>query len=671
MDQNEVNNSINSDLIRGHIDTIILKALQAGDRYGYDIIKEIEHKSDGQYVIKQPTLYSCLKRLEVQGFVKSYWGSKSIGGRKKYFTLTDMGKELFLKNKNDWDYSRDVINKLISDDDYSVNEQNEDGESESGEIIDNVQEMIDSPAGNSALNFVSKSDSIESEEESELDDIDNEDESEEESELDDIDDEEENEDEVDELPSEDEAESITSDNYVQSNNESIVESSDEVESETVEVFDDEQHAEYSAAPSANCADALDSEIINADNFVASTTTERISNEIDESNSELLQQDEFDSVDSLPLSVAEQNHNLDNSNLLEEENSELINQVYDEQTQESYINSVENTEYVPTQDDLIDVNDYFEDIEESYDDEDEVAAAVDVEPQKDVLNEESSPSIQKIYPSRKIIRDVPEKQETVFYSYKQPVKDIDEGSAIIDKEYRGVISKLISDNIVVSAPPIQNNDYSTRNYYSSEPKPTAEVNTTELRTEEPEQVAAFQREEDNVIETESGDTLSVRSHSNVAIRVYNNKHYYYANQLRLLQSGILFAIMLIEIVCCFYFIEVVHNELNVSNFTLALYILAVAVAAAFPIVSFFMASADYYKRKRINYSGKSNALFSIAATILLVLIIFFINVYGGILIGDINNYLSSLIMPMVLCTNVIVNNIIFHILYKSGKYNIEK
>ncbi|MCL2256370.1 MAG: PadR family transcriptional regulator, partial [Firmicutes bacterium] len=69
-------NTINSDLIRGNINTIILKALFEGDRYGYDIIKEIEQKSSGQYKLKQPTLYSCLKRLEVQGFVRSYWGAK-------------------------------------------------------------------------------------------------------------------------------------------------------------------------------------------------------------------------------------------------------------------------------------------------------------------------------------------------------------------------------------------------------------------------------------------------------------------------------------------------------------------------------------------------------------------------------------------------------------------
>lgn len=112
--------TIQSDLIRGHINTIILKALFEGDRYGYDIVKEIEQKSGGQYKLKQPTLYSCLKRLEVQGFIRSYWGAKSNGGRRKYFTLTDMGKELFLKNQSEWEYSRTVIDKLISDKEYDL-----------------------------------------------------------------------------------------------------------------------------------------------------------------------------------------------------------------------------------------------------------------------------------------------------------------------------------------------------------------------------------------------------------------------------------------------------------------------------------------------------------------------------------------------------------------------
>ena len=80
---------ISADLIRGHINTIILRCLYEGDKYGYDIIYEIERKSGGLYSLKQPTLYSALKRLESLNYVTSYYGDFSNGGRRKYFSLTD------------------------------------------------------------------------------------------------------------------------------------------------------------------------------------------------------------------------------------------------------------------------------------------------------------------------------------------------------------------------------------------------------------------------------------------------------------------------------------------------------------------------------------------------------------------------------------------------------
>ncbi len=111
-------NSISSDLIRGHINTIILRTLYEGDRYGYDIISEIEKKSHGQYTLKQPTLYSALKRLESQGYVKSYWGGVSNGGRRRYFSLTESGRAIAEQNQAEWEYSRTIIDSLISENDF-------------------------------------------------------------------------------------------------------------------------------------------------------------------------------------------------------------------------------------------------------------------------------------------------------------------------------------------------------------------------------------------------------------------------------------------------------------------------------------------------------------------------------------------------------------------------
>ncbi|HEY8443458.1 MAG TPA: PadR family transcriptional regulator [Clostridia bacterium] len=109
-----MDNYINSDLIRGNIDTIILRSLSEGDKYGYEILKEIESKTQGEYILKQPTLYSCLKRLEQQGYITSFWGQITLGGRRKYYRLTPAGKEYFEKVQADWEYSRALIDKLIA-----------------------------------------------------------------------------------------------------------------------------------------------------------------------------------------------------------------------------------------------------------------------------------------------------------------------------------------------------------------------------------------------------------------------------------------------------------------------------------------------------------------------------------------------------------------------------
>lgn len=113
----ENKSAISADLIRGHINTIILRTLYDRDKYGYEIIDEIEKKSHGQYSLKQPTLYSALKRLETQGYINAYWKTDevSLGGRRKYYTLTDSGREITEKNQAEWEYSRTVIDNLISD----------------------------------------------------------------------------------------------------------------------------------------------------------------------------------------------------------------------------------------------------------------------------------------------------------------------------------------------------------------------------------------------------------------------------------------------------------------------------------------------------------------------------------------------------------------------------
>jgi len=108
-----VDNKISADLLRGHTDTIILKLLISGDKYGYEISKLIFINSNSKYELKEATMYSSLKRLENEGCITSYWGDETQGGRRKYYKITEKGKELYSENKNNWDYAKSILDILL------------------------------------------------------------------------------------------------------------------------------------------------------------------------------------------------------------------------------------------------------------------------------------------------------------------------------------------------------------------------------------------------------------------------------------------------------------------------------------------------------------------------------------------------------------------------------
>jgi len=108
-----VDKKLSSDLLRGHTDTIILRFLMDGDKYGYEITKLTYEQSDHSYELKEATMYSSFKRLEHDGHITSYWGDETQGGRRKYYRVTASGRELYRINKHNWDDAKDILGKLI------------------------------------------------------------------------------------------------------------------------------------------------------------------------------------------------------------------------------------------------------------------------------------------------------------------------------------------------------------------------------------------------------------------------------------------------------------------------------------------------------------------------------------------------------------------------------
>jgi len=104
---------LRSDLIRGHLDSIILRLIFEQDRYGYEISKEISLRTDNRFQIKEATLYAVFQRLEKKELIESYMGSVSQGGKRKYYRITTLGKAYLKEMVKEWKETKEVIDLFM------------------------------------------------------------------------------------------------------------------------------------------------------------------------------------------------------------------------------------------------------------------------------------------------------------------------------------------------------------------------------------------------------------------------------------------------------------------------------------------------------------------------------------------------------------------------------
>lgn len=108
---------IDKELLKGHIDTLILALLVDKDRYGYEIAKEVREKSADAFELKEGTLYLSLKRLEKKTAVISYWSDEAGGGaRRKYYHLTDEGQALLRTKRQEWQVVKRLMDQFLGGD---------------------------------------------------------------------------------------------------------------------------------------------------------------------------------------------------------------------------------------------------------------------------------------------------------------------------------------------------------------------------------------------------------------------------------------------------------------------------------------------------------------------------------------------------------------------------
>ena len=91
-----------SDLLRGTLDLLILKALSAGELHGLGVSRRIEQITHGTFVVQPGSLFPALHRLEEAGWLTATWETSENNRRAKYYALTKSGRKQLGEEAAQW-----------------------------------------------------------------------------------------------------------------------------------------------------------------------------------------------------------------------------------------------------------------------------------------------------------------------------------------------------------------------------------------------------------------------------------------------------------------------------------------------------------------------------------------------------------------------------------------
>lgn len=110
----------NREWLRTGSEFMLLALLSEQDMYGYEIIKQLEEKSDHTFEMKEGTLYPILHRLEASGFLKSYTKKGETGKERKYYKITTSGRKQLIEEKAVWDQFSSSVQRVVQSAQFSV-----------------------------------------------------------------------------------------------------------------------------------------------------------------------------------------------------------------------------------------------------------------------------------------------------------------------------------------------------------------------------------------------------------------------------------------------------------------------------------------------------------------------------------------------------------------------
>jgi PadR family transcriptional regulator, regulatory protein PadR len=103
---------LETELMRGAGPLAILRLLEGGEKYGYELVELLERRTDGVLAMGQSTLYPLLYNLEAKGLIAARVETADNGRPRKYYRLTDKGKRKLARDRKQWEAMSIAMGKL-------------------------------------------------------------------------------------------------------------------------------------------------------------------------------------------------------------------------------------------------------------------------------------------------------------------------------------------------------------------------------------------------------------------------------------------------------------------------------------------------------------------------------------------------------------------------------
>jgi DNA-binding PadR family transcriptional regulator len=98
--------------LKGHLDGMLLAALEDGPRHGYAVMEVLRAGSGGRFDLPTGTIYPALRRLERAGHVRARW-SEEGGRRRRVYELTANGRRALSDERHAWQEFSAAVTTLL------------------------------------------------------------------------------------------------------------------------------------------------------------------------------------------------------------------------------------------------------------------------------------------------------------------------------------------------------------------------------------------------------------------------------------------------------------------------------------------------------------------------------------------------------------------------------